>query len=214
MGLAAPASLNVPEPTMRFPQLKELILQSLEHERGGVLVYQTALECAVNDDLREEWTTYLEQTEHHVEILAGVCDTLGLDAGEMTPGCKVVQHTGKSLVIAMKMALAAGDRAAAELVACECVVLAETKDHADWDLIGQCARELDGEEADVLNDAYEQVEDEEDEDLYHTAGSCREQWLKSLGLKAVQPPPEEKKDVKTAVEAARAKEARVRYSAR
>jgi hypothetical protein len=26
-------------------QLKELLLQSLEHERGGVLVYQTALEC-------------------------------------------------------------------------------------------------------------------------------------------------------------------------
>jgi hypothetical protein len=27
-------------------ELKEFLLQSLEHERGGVLVYQTALECA------------------------------------------------------------------------------------------------------------------------------------------------------------------------
>ena len=50
------------------------------------------------------------------------------------------------------------------------------------------------------------VEDEEDEHLYHSKGWCRELWLKSLGLKAVLPPPEEKKDVKTAVEAARAKE--------
>ena len=33
-------------------QLKELLLQSLEHEKGGVLVYRTALECAINDDLR------------------------------------------------------------------------------------------------------------------------------------------------------------------
>jgi hypothetical protein len=190
------------------PQLKELILQSLEHERGGVLVYQTALECAVNDDLREEWTTYLEQTEHHVEILAGVCDTLGLDAGEMTPGCKVVQHTGKSLVVAMKMALAEGDAAAAELVACECVVLAETKDHADWELIGQCAKALSGDTATALQAAYDEVEDQEDEHLYHTKGWCRELWLKALGFEAVLPPPEEQKDVKSATGAARAKQAR------
>lgn len=190
------------------PQLKELILQSLEHERGGVLVYQTALECAVNDDLREEWTEYLAQTERHVEILAKVCDALGLDAGETTPGCKIVQHTGKSLVVAMKMALAEGDPAAAELVACECVVLAETKDHADWELIGQCAKALSGDAAAALQTAYDEVEDQEDEHLYHTKGWCRELWLKSLGLEAVLPPPEEQKDVKSATAAARAKQGR------
>ena len=190
------------------PQLRELLLQSLEHERGGVLVYQTALECAINKDLRKEWQEYLEQTEKHVEILTSVCETLGLDPDEMTPGRKVVQHTGKSLIVAMKMALAAGDASAAELVACECVVLAETKDHADWELIGECAKALSGEEAAVLDEAYGQVEDEEDEHLYHTKGWCRELWLKSLGLKAVLPPPEEKKDVKSAKEAAAAKESR------
>ena len=186
-------------------QLKELLLQSLEHERGGVLVYQTALECVVNEDLRAEWEQYLEQTERHVDILTNVCEALGLDPDEMTPGRKVVQHTGKSLVVAMKTALAAADPAAAELVACECVVLAETKDHADWELIGRCAKELQGEEAEVLQDAYDQVEEEEDEHLYHTKGWCRELWLKALGLKAVLPPPEEEQDVKSAVEAARAK---------
>ena len=193
---------------MANAQLRELMLQSLEHERGGVLVYQTALECAIDKGLRKEWQEYLEQTEKHVEILTNVCEALNLDPDEVTPGRKVVQHTGKSLVIAMKMALAAGDRAAAELVACECVVLAETKDHADWELIGQCAKELGGEEAAVLKDAYDQVEDEEDEHLYHTKGWCRELWLKSLGLKAVLPPPEEKKGVKTAIDAARAKNRR------
>ena len=29
-------------------QFKELLLQSLVHEKGGVLVYQTALECVLN----------------------------------------------------------------------------------------------------------------------------------------------------------------------
>jgi rubrerythrin len=189
-------------------QLKELLLQSLTHERGGVLVYQTALECAVNEDLRKEWTEYLAQTEKHVVVLQGVCTALGLDPGEMTPGCKVVQHTGKSLVVAMKMALAEGDPAAAEIVACEAVVLAETKDHADWELIGQCAKGLEGQPAQVLQEAYDAIEDEEDEHLYHTRGWCRELWLKALGLDATLPPPEETQDVKSAAEAAQVAEAR------
>jgi hypothetical protein len=189
-------------------QLKELLLQSLVHERGGVLVYQTALECARDTDLQEEWEEYLEQTTNHVVVLTRTCESLGLDPGEMTPGCQIVQHTGKSLVVAMQMALAAGDPAAAELVACECVVLAETKDHADWELIGECAKAAEGDVAAALQAAYDEVEDEEDEHLYHTKGWCRELWLKALGLAAVLPPPEEKQHVKTAVEAERARQAR------
>jgi hypothetical protein len=187
------------------PQLKELLLQSLTHERGGVLVYRTALECAVNSDLQEEWQEYLQQTMHHVEVLTGVCEQLELDPGEMTPGCRIVQEMGKSLVITMKTALAAGDPAAAELVACDCVVLAETRDHANWELIGACAKEMQGGYAAVLQQAYDEVEDQEDEHLYHTKGWCRELWRRALGLKAVLPPPEEKQSVKTAVEAAQAK---------
>jgi hypothetical protein len=199
---------------MLNPQLRELLLQALEHERGGVLVYQTALECVQNDDLREEWEKYLQQTEKHVEILTTTCAALGLDPDEMTPGRKIVQQSGKSLVVTMKMALAAADPAAAELVACDCVVLAETKDHANWELIGLCAKGLDGEEAAALMQAYERVEDEEDEHLYHSKGWCRELWLASLGMKADLPPLEEKRDVKSAREAAAAKEERKRSAAR
>jgi hypothetical protein len=114
----------------------------------------------------------------------------------------------------MEMGLAEGDAAAAELVACECVVLAETKDHADWELLGECAQALDGEAASVLTAAVEQIEDEEDEHLYHTQGWCRELWLKSLGLKAVLPPPEEREDVKSSAGAERAKKERPARTAR
>ena len=189
-------------------QLKELLLQSLQHEKGGVLVYQTALECVINRDLKKEWTKYLDETRTHVEAITSVCVAVGLDPGEVTPGCKVVEHNGKSLVIAMKMARAAGDPAAAELVACDCVVLAETKDHANWELLGKCVELLDGEAAALLQEAYDRIEDEEDEHLYHSRGWCRELWLRSLGLKAVLPPPEEQQDVKSAVEADRAKKQR------
>ena len=39
---------------MDMQVVKELILQSLEHERGGVKIYETALKCAQNEDLKEE----------------------------------------------------------------------------------------------------------------------------------------------------------------
>ena len=57
-------------------------------------------------------------------------------------------------------------------------------------------------------EAHEEVEEQEDEHLYHTQGWARELWIQSLGMKAVIPPPEEEKDVKTAIGAARAKQAR------
>jgi hypothetical protein len=65
-----------------------------------------------------------------------------------------------------------------------------------------------GESAKALRSAYESIEDEEDEHLYHTRGWCRELWLQSLGIKAVLPPPEERKHVKTAIGAARAEQTR------
>jgi rubrerythrin len=187
---------------MNRTQLKELLLQSLEHERGGVEVYTTALQNAVNDDLRKEWSHYLEQTRRHVQIMEHVCRKLEIDPEQTTPGRQIVHDLGASLVSAMETAKAAGDPAGAQLVACECVVLAETKDHADWELIGKCAQALDGVQQAALMEAYDEVEDQEDEHLYHTKGWCRELWLESLGLSAVLPPPEERKHVTTAIGAA------------
>jgi len=163
-------------------QLRELLLQALTHERGGTLIYSTALECVLNDDLREEWERYLEQTIRYVDILTGVCFAFDLDPDEVTPGCQIVHHKGKALIIAMKMALANGDREAAQLVACDCVVLAETKDHANWELIGECGKQLDSEVALLLQEAYDEVEPEEDEHLNHTKAWCRKLWIQSLGL--------------------------------
>ena len=191
---------------MKTKQLEELLLQSLEHEMGGVNVYAAALTCVQNSDLKKEWAKYHEQTRTHVTALEGVCKALNIDAKQETPGRKVVRTVGGALVEAMKLAKEAGDPAAAELVACESVVLAEVKDHADWELLGKCVEHLEGAQKKALKDAYDEIEDQEDEHLYHTKGWCRELWLQSLGLKAVLPPPEEVKEVKTAIGAARAEQ--------
>jgi rubrerythrin len=192
---------------MNEKQLNELILQSLEHEKGGVLVYETALQCVINEDLREEWQKYLEETHNHVSVMTQVCGELGLDPETPSPGRTIVQKLGLSLVAAMQEALAEGPPEAAQLVACECVVLAETKDHLDWELMAKCAEKAGGEKGKALKAAVEEVEEQEDEHLYHSKGWCRELWIQSLGMKAILPPMEEQKDVKTAIGAAKAEQA-------
>ncbi|HEX2198947.1 MAG TPA: hypothetical protein VHG88_10050 [Burkholderiales bacterium] len=190
---------------METQMVKELLLQSLEHEMGGVKLYEAALKCVLNEELKEEWEKYHQETERHVQILHDVCTQLHLDPEEQTPGRKITRDKGAALVAAMEQALAAGDKEAAQCVATESVTMAEMVDHANWELIGEVAKAMTGPEGKALKEAYAEVEEQEDEHYYHSKGWMRELALESLGLKAVLPPPEERKDVRSAIGAARAK---------
>src|SRR6202451_1427018 len=86
------------EAVMKQDQVKELLLQSLEHERGGIQVYETALQCALNNDLKGEWEKYLEQTRNHERILLRVFQALELDPEETSPGRGIVKQLGQALV--------------------------------------------------------------------------------------------------------------------
>jgi hypothetical protein len=161
---------NMKNNTLNTDHVTELLYQALETEKGGVQIYTTALRCALNEDLKEEWNKYLEQTKTHVQIVSDILKGMGLDTDVETPGRKIVRHIGDSLVQAMEMALRGPDLAAAQIVAAECVTLAETKDHLNWGLIGEVAKNSSGDAAPVLKQAHDQVEPEEDEHLYHTGG--------------------------------------------
>jgi len=193
---------------MKDAMLRELLYQALETEIGGQKVYEAAITCAQDDGLREEWTKYLAETRTHEAILRETFGRIDLDPEVETPGRVVIRFKGQSLVKAMEMALADGGPGAAQLVAAESVVEAETKDHQNWELIGKAAEKLDGEWAAALSDAHGKVEEEEDQHLYHTMGWARELWIDALGMPAVLPPPEEERKVTTAIAAARAKLAR------
>jgi len=195
---------------MENKNIAELLSQALETEKGGVLVYEAAIGAAQNPELKEEWQKYLQQTQRHVEIMQGVISAFGLDAEAMTPGAEIVKLKGEALVESIKKAQEGGDPAAAELVAAEAVVDAETKDHQNWELMSELLKSLSGEKKEALAAAVKEVEEQEDKHLYHTQGWARELWLQCLGLPAVLPPPEEVKDVDTEIGAARAKQGRGR----
>ena len=87
---------------MHDEAVHELLYQALETELAGVRIYEAALRCVQNEELREEWETYHAQTQRHVELATGVLEAFGLDPGKRTAGREVVNHIGSSLVEAMR----------------------------------------------------------------------------------------------------------------
>ena len=196
------------QPKYDRAQLEDLVLQMMETELGGEKIYLAAIATAINGDLKEEWQGYLKETLHHQDVVRGLCATLGLNVDRQSPTRTVVGHIGKSLVQAIEMAQRNALPAAAQIVAAECVVLAETKDHSNWELLGRVAEVATGDIGKALRAAHEDVEQDEDHHLFHTKGWMRELAIQGLGMPAVLPPPEEVKQVETAIGASRAEQAR------
>jgi hypothetical protein len=135
---------------MNVEQLHELLYQTLEAELGGAAIYETARRCVQKDELRKDFERYHEQTTHHVDLVEGLLRAFGLHPGAETPGRKVVRQLGDSLVAAMERALKVGPPNAAELVAAECVTLAEARDQLNWGLIGEVLSRVRGEAGSAL----------------------------------------------------------------
>lgn len=189
-----------------------LLYQALETEQGGQKIYRTAIRAAKNPDLRDEWEGYLDQTKTHEQRLLSVFETLGLDPKASHPARKVVRHKAEGLVKAIEMAMDEMTGAEAQLVAGECVVEAETKDHLNWSLLSHIVDNGPKRYADALREAVEETLEEEGEHLFHSEGWTRELWIDFLGFNAALPPPEEEKSVKTKIGAGRAEHAREQYT--
>jgi len=112
-----------------------------------------------------------------------------------TPGLKVADHIDASLVKAVQMAKTADSAETAQRVAGECVVLAETKDHMNWELIGHLATHGKGNATRIMKTVRDTVEHQKDHHLHHTTARTRELWIDSFGLPAALPPPAEVKQV-------------------
>lgn len=163
-------------------QIDEFLLLSLEHERLGADVYRAALLCAIDARLAAEWRCCLDETLEHVNILEEVCKALGLDSERDFPRRDIGRRRGASLVEATLHAKDLGSHEAAQIIACECVVLAETKDHLDWELLGHVADALDGEAGEGLREACELVAEQEERHLQKSRAWCTQLWLRCLEI--------------------------------
>ena len=193
---------------MAQEQFAELLLQMLETEQGGVKVYETALRCVVNDDLKKEWEKYRSETTEHVQIVTKLVEHFEGDADADSPGASWCATSGSRSSRRWRWRsrrAGPGGRPARGRR-----VRRARRDQGPPELgVARRGRTgLKGEDAKAVKDAFKRSRNRRTSTSITRTGWCRELWIESLGLPAVLPPPEEEKDVKTAIGAARAKKAR------
>lgn len=140
--------------------LEELLYQSLETELGGIRIYEAAIACAANADLKKGWSEHLEQAKTHHAALLGVFQELRLDAEKMTPARTAVRRVSESVLEAMRTA----------------------KRNAS----AQAEQRYAGE---MVKQTGEAVENGNDCRVHHAKGLTRDLRIEPAGVSAVPPPP-------------------------
>jgi rubrerythrin len=169
----------------------EVLLDKLSEflmvEQCGWQLYRVVGERATDPELRARYQEFGQETDRHRTILTGLIRDLGGDPDHVSPTARLAQRKSESLLAS---ALVAGPLSEAEREAndLENVVLAETKDHADWELLGRLAEQLpNGKARKAIEAAVAEVGPQEDEHL-----GWAQTKLAELDLKAImdQPPPD------------------------
>jgi rubrerythrin len=155
------------------------------HERCGVHLYRTAVGMTQISEWRNRYEEFLEQTENHVRILSDLTLELGGDPMYVSPQARMTEFVNTKL---MEPLLFDGsiDSLTRELTMLEAVLLAEQKCHANWELLRQVAEQLSDSTAKLaLQEAVEQVEDEEDEHVRWAQETWQQTILTQLAPGAV-----------------------------
>ena len=165
---------------IKRPLLMEKLSEFLAVEKGGVKLYEAAIQQVRNRDVLNRFREFYQQTRRHVEILTRVITSLGGDPMQMSAGARVAEEKAQALL--KTMTVSDGMRPEeAEINAIENIVIAETKDHADWQLLSHIARRSsDSRIRDILKPAVDEVEPEEDQHLTWTNEQMARMSLTSL----------------------------------
>jgi rubrerythrin len=159
--------------------LQEILSEFLAVEKGGQKLYQKALSLVSDAEVRAKFKEFHNQTVNHQKILTEIIAQLGGNPRAMSRTAKIATKKAQGLLSTMSRAGLSADEA--ELNAIENIVLAETKDHADWELIGKIARQTtDGRLREVLGAAARTVEDQEDQHLNWTRKKLGEMQMQAL----------------------------------
>jgi rubrerythrin len=147
--------------------LMDVLSEFLAVEQGGQQLYEKALELVFDNEVKTKFREFLKQTMTHQKVLTEIIQKLGGNPRRQSRTAKIADQKAQALLRTM------GDpglsREQNQLNAMENIVLAETKDHADWELLGKITRQTtDNQLREVLGPAAKTVEQEEDEHLNWT----------------------------------------------
>jgi rubrerythrin len=116
--------------------LKNFLSEMLAVEMGGIKLYQKALNELEHSELKDKLNEFLCQTERHVELCTDMLRAADGDSNYRSPSAQVAEHKANGLIgtqVPEEMA---------DLNNIENLVLAETKDHWNWEMLASVARKI------------------------------------------------------------------------
>ncbi len=109
--------------------LKDFLSEMLVVEMGGVKLYEKALDELEHAEFREKLAEFMRQTERHVELCTEMLEAAAGDANYRSPGAEAADQKANGLLSVQVPA------ELTDLNNIENLVLAETKDHWDWEML-------------------------------------------------------------------------------
>jgi rubrerythrin len=124
----------------------DLLSACLAHERCGVHLYRSVAGRTTIDELRARYQEFGAETAEHVRLLEELIGASGGDPQYVSPSARATEKAAAGLLESTFMLAGSVDDVTAELAMLEAVMLAEAKDHANWELLADLAtRMADGE---------------------------------------------------------------------
>ena len=169
--------------------LKDFLSEMLAVEKGGIKLYEKALGELEHDEFEDKLNEFLDQTHRHVELCSQMLEMACGDSEYISPGAEAADHKAEGLLSTEV------PPHLVELNNMENLVLAETKDHWNWEMLGSVVRLIPDEE--LKHAAMKAVNEVRKQEVSHV--KWNEQILSKLAKElATSPVDEESEEVESA----------------
>ena len=144
----AGSSTALAEAGVDAPFVADLLSACLAHERCGVHLYRSVAGRTADAELRAQYEHFGDETRDHVERLEQLIAAADGDPQYVSASARATEKAGAGLLESTYLLSGSVDPMTAELAMLEAVMLAEAKDHANWELLAQLAAAMtDGDAA-------------------------------------------------------------------
>lgn len=155
--------------------------EMLAHEQCGARLYRSVAGRTHNPVLKKRYEKFGAETTEHIQILHDLIEAVGGNPAFVSPAGRATEKAGTALLESTFMLGGSLDPMTAEAAMLDAVLLAESKDHANWSSLASLTDSLpDGEIRTAFSKAVSRVEPEEDEHL----DWARDMRAKMVGLQA------------------------------
>jgi rubrerythrin len=162
--MAVVASGSFADAGMNAGFVMDLLSACVAHERCGAHLYQSVAGRTIDADLRASYEQFGAETREHVDKLERLIVEAGGDPNYVSPSARATERTAGGILESTFLLSGSVDAATAEVVMLEAVMLAEAKDHSNWELLAQLAVGMaDGPLSELMLSTTEEVLAQEEE---------------------------------------------------